>query len=532
MLAGTLTDAAYRGGVIGLLAALTGCTDPHEAPPEGVMVVVQEQQGAWIRNFNPLLATGGARWPTRAGIYEPLQIYSAPQGRWVPWLGRTWSWSEDGRALDLVLRHDVRWSDGEAFAADDVAFTFELLREHPALDDAGVWRFLERVEVVHDHRVRFHFSKLFVPGKDKLAGQNIVPEHVWSHIEDPVSWANPDPVGTGPFTEVLAFTSQSWELGRNPHYWQELGFDAMRFPAMPSNEQINLALVREELDWTGTFVPAIERVFVEQDPEHNHYWFPLYGNTVFLYANTERGPWGSREVRQGLSMAIDRERLSRVAMHGYTVPADRTGLPEGPWRDPELAGPLEQNAAWAARILGEVDGSYELNVVSGWSDWVVAAQILARDLQAAGLDVRVRAYDFGAWFEKLTRGDFDLSLGWSQEGPSPYDFYGGLLGEQAYKPLGESASTNWHRYVSADGDRLLTAFEGAVAEDVQHQLMRSLQQVFVDELPAVPLFPSPSWGECRTERFVGWPSPDDPYARLSPHAHGEALLVMTRVRAR
>ena len=49
-------------------------------------------------------------------------------------------------------------------------------------------------------------------------------------------------------------------------------------------------------------------------------------------------------------------------------------------------------------------------------------------------------------------------------------------------------------------------------------------------LPAIPLFPNPSWGTFSTRRFTGFPTADDPYARLSPFAQPEALLVMTRLR--
>ena len=45
-----------------------------------------------------------------------------------------------------------------------------------------------------------------------LAGQPIVPKHVWSNIDDPVKYTDPNPIGTGPFTEIVKFTNQVWEL--------------------------------------------------------------------------------------------------------------------------------------------------------------------------------------------------------------------------------------------------------------------------------------------------------------------------------
>ena len=67
------------------------------------------------------------------------------------------------------------------------------------------------------------------------------------------------------------FRNQLYELGRNPYYWQPgiPKFDALRFPAFPSNDRANLALVFDEVDWAGNFVPAIDRVFVARATERH-----------------------------------------------------------------------------------------------------------------------------------------------------------------------------------------------------------------------------------------------------------------------
>jgi peptide/nickel transport system substrate-binding protein len=531
----------------------SACHDPP-APRVGVMTVVQEQQSSWIRNFNPLLVAG-ARWPTRYGVHEPLLIYNPTQGAYAPWLATAFEWSEDATALRFTIREGVLWSDGQPMGPADVAHTFTLLRDFPALDASGIWTFVADVQVEGEDVVRFDLSRPFVPGLSAIAGQPIVPQHVWSKVKDPVTFSNPDPVGTGPFTEVRNFGAQVFELGANPHYWQEgkPEFEALRFPALQSNEQVNLALLQGEVDWAGSFIPAVERIFVGRDPEHNQYWFPLYGNTVFLYTNTATPPYDDPRVRRALSRGIDRQLLTRVAMHDYTKPSHPTGLSDSyaDWVDPQATAAgdwVEFDRTQAAAELDALgmkvgpdgkrtlaDGSpwtVEIFVVSGWSDWVRAAQVVARDLQALDIDARVKAYDFGAWFDRLTRGDFAVSLGWSQEGATPYEFYKGLMATATVRPLGEASTTNWHRYGSTAVEGVFGDFERAVDPAEQRRLVALLQRAFVDEAPAIPLFPSPSWGECNTSRFTGFPSAKNPYARLSPNAGAEPLLVMTRVATR
>lgn len=531
------------------------CADPPPGAEPGVMTVLQEQQAAWVRNFNPLLATGGARWPTAAGIYEPLLVYNRTTGAFVPWLATDWAWIEPARALRFTVREGVRWSDGTPFDADDVAYTFELLRRFPALDGAGLWSFVEAVTAPDPRTVEVRFQRPYSPGLALVAHQPVVPRHAWEPVADPVAWSNPDPVGTGPFTEVRRFDAQVWELGRNPHYWQPgaPAVEVLRFPAVGSNDQALLALVQGEVDWAGSFVPAIDRTYVARDPEHFRYWFPAVSDTVFLYPQTTAAPLDDDRVRRALSLAIDRALLVKVAMHDYAVPAHPTALSDGyrPWRredlagegswvrhDPTAAGALLDEAGWPAGPDGRRRDTEGRPLVlpilcpAGWSDWVRAAQVIHHDLDALGVDAPVQGLDFPAWFDRVSRGDFVLSLGWSVSGPTPYPFYRSLMGTGTVRPVGEPSATNWHRHGSPEADRLLAAFEATDDPEAQRALAHALQGVFVDEAPAIPLFPTPSWGEYNGRRFTGFPDADDPYATLSPNAVPDILLVLTRVRPR
>jgi len=539
------------------VAAAPGCARERPPAPEGVLVVSQEQQASWVRNFNPLTTATAARWPTLAGVYEPLFVFNSVRTEYVPWLGTAWEWRKGDRVLRVTTRDGVRWSDGEPFGARDVAFTFDLLRRFRALDRRGVWGFLSEVRVVDPRTVDFVFERIFIPGFDEIAAQQIVPEHAWKGVADPVTYANETPVATGPFTEVRLFRNQVFELGRNPHYWQDGRplFDGLRFPAYPSNDRANLALVFDEVDWAGNFVPAIERVYVSRDPDHHRYWFPLTGSSIFLYANTTLPPLDDTKVRKALSMAIDRELLVDVALYRYSRPSDATALSDGyaAWRDSTIAAEgdwVRFDPAAAARLLDEAglepdadgvrrmpDGTplaWEVLCVSGWSDWVRASQVIARNLGAVGIGATVRTLDFSAWFQRVQEGNFALSLGWSFEGPTPYLFYRWLMSSATVKPLGEVATGNWHRYGSPAADSVLTAFERAADPAAQRRLADDMQRVFVREAPAIPLYPNPSWAEYNTRRFTGFPSAADPYADPSPNKidRGECLLVLTRIAPR
>lgn len=542
-----------------LATALTmlSCAPRKAELPSDVLIVSQEQQASWVRNFNPLTPATAARWPTLAGVYEPLFVYNSVQARQVPWLATGFEWREGGRLLRVTTREGVRWSDGKPFSAADVAFTFDLIHRHKALDKRGVWGFVESVQATGPNTVDFRFQRVFVPGFDEIAAVQIVPEHAWKSIEDPVRFANETPIATGPFTEVKVFRNQVYELGRNPYYWQKdkPAVRALRFPAYPSNDRANLALVFDEVDWAGNFIPAIDRVYVGRSPKNHAYWFPCTAGSIFLYTNTTRAPFSDVRVRKALSMAIDRPLLVDVALHRYSRPADATGLSDayaalrdtvavaaGDWVKHDLvrANALLDEAGYRRGADGfrrHPDGKpwkYEVFVVSGWSDWVRAAQVIVRGLREAGVDASVKTYDFAAWFQRVQEGDFDMSLGWSFEGPAPYHAYRYLMSKTTLKPVGQPSLGNWHRYSSASADSLLEAFERATDPGLQRDLGDRLQRLFVAEAPAIPLYPNPSWAEYTAGRFDGFPSRDNPYADPSPNKfdRGEPLLVLTTLRPR
>ncbi|HEY0714705.1 MAG TPA: ABC transporter substrate-binding protein, partial [Polyangia bacterium] len=93
---------------------------PEPLPPDTMAVMETEQTASFVRNFNPLLETGSARWPTFRAMYEPMAIFNPVTGQWVPWLAESFSYDETRTKLRFLLRKGVRWSDGHPFGARDV----------------------------------------------------------------------------------------------------------------------------------------------------------------------------------------------------------------------------------------------------------------------------------------------------------------------------------------------------------------------------------------------------------------------------
>ncbi len=493
---------------------------------DGMVTVSQDQRQTWIRNFNFLIPGSSFLWPSDNGIYEPLMIASLirTEDQVVPWLAESYEYSADNLTLTLRIRQGVFWSDGQPFSANDVAFTFNLIKGNAGLSGAGAIRnILENstaITAVDAATVQFTFTEVYSPGIYDIIAQNIVPEHIWSTIEDPVMFLNENPVGTGPFTEIPIFESQYWELRRNPNYWQadKIGIEGFRFPIIGDNDTAQRTLVEGQIDWAGNFVPDIETVYVAQDPENYGYWFPSTGATVHLYLNTEAEgvPFADVNVRKAISQALNREDIVSFAMYDYTTPADSTGLSAGypAWKDPAYAAApwvtMDIDAANAAldaaglTMDGDVrtyNGSpmeYELLVVNGWTDWNQSCQLMADSLADVGIKVTVSPLEQTVWQGRVQDGDFTLSIGWSSGGVTPFNFYRGIMSSQTKNPVGTSSPENWHRFASPEADAMLDQFAATNDPAEQKRLASELQRIYSEQAPALPLFPGPQWNGTST----------------------------------
>ena len=531
------------------------CSKEKSTKKRDGLTIYQEAQLSWVRNFNPLSPAGSARWPTSAGIYEPLFIYNSMTAKYVPWLATHYTWAKKNTVLTISIRKGVSWSDGEPFTAEDVAFTFNLKKKHRALDTRDSWGYLEEVISTSDTTVQFKFKRVFVPGFDAIATQSIVAEHQWSKVEDPVKFSNPDPIGTGPYTEIIRFGSQLWELGKNPNYWQS-GRPFVKkliFPTYPSNEQVTLALLSGELDWAGAFIPAVERVFVNKDPEHHRYWFPITGHTTFLHTNTKDPILKDVRVRKAISYAIDRELVVKVGMYNYTEPAHISGVSGqmSKWHSPSIKNIDDwtiYNIEKSNRLLDEAgflkdsnnqrykkDGSpleFDIIIVSGWSDWIRSAQVVSENLKKVGIKAKVKTYDFGAWISRMQKGEFEMAIGWAEKGPTPYPLYKGMMSSEYLQPVGVTADVNWHRFSLASADSLFKEFERTSDKEEIKDIIYNLQSLFIEHAPSIPLFAEVSWAECNTKFFTNFPSAENPYATLSPNYSPENLFVLVNVKSR
>jgi len=201
------------------------------------MTIVTSPKGDFVNNFSPYAPTAsdGVQGP----LYETLLFFNRMDGSVKPWLASSYKFSSDAKSLTFNLRQGVKWTDGTAFSSDDVVFTLNALKQYPAADSGGIWKYIDQVTAPDANTVTVTFTKAYTPVVWYLGGQVwILPKHLWSSVGDPTKYANTTPVGTGPFKlKSNGFSPQLIDYVKNTDYWQpgKPEISEIKYPSFTSN---------------------------------------------------------------------------------------------------------------------------------------------------------------------------------------------------------------------------------------------------------------------------------------------------------
>ena len=333
-------------------ATAVAATAKSNASGHPCVVAAGSGDQAFTRNFNPF-NLGTSRDFTWGGIYENLLISTAfGGGHQYNLLGKSFTWSKNGKALTIVVRPGVKWSDGKPLTADDVLYSLTIGRQDKGADRislvaansniAGVSRLGSDKVVIRFKQVDSTFLGA------KLPNVPIVPKRIWSKVKDVLNYANPNPVGSGPFNRITRFSGQSYQLSKNTSYWAKglPRIDCIERIYTASNDAGLLQIVSGQADWTHNFVPNVESAYQEKDPAHFHNAYLTSALPISLTFNTTQYPYSLVALPQGRQPG-DRPQDGLEARRVRLRAADDRARPREPL--PEVDQPCRQGAGEAAR---------------------------------------------------------------------------------------------------------------------------------------------------------------------------------------
>ncbi len=477
--------------------------------------------------MNPFLARNEGDYLFLGLVYEPLCMPML-DGSIEPWLAKSWDLDEAQKQWTLHLDERATWSDGEPLTAEDVKFTFEAAYENDFALGSTSKAFVESIEAVDAHTVRFQMKGDFAAFLPIAGGTLIMPEHIWSRVEDIALEQNPVPVGSGPFV-VREFQPRAFlHAVRNESYWRkDVDIEEIVIRVFMNLEAEVAAFKAGELDLmpdlsgSESLIPPLEEddnieVLIDRAP-----------HVLYLAANHRIAPWGDREFRQAIDLAVNKRAVLETSLAGYGemplmgyVPPVVTKWANTAltWRGAEMSDGERIETANAllddlnflrgkdsVRIGPEGEPlSFTISTIT-YPSYIRAAELIKESFAEIGIDARVSVSDpeslyGGIVFSGKRPLDWDLLVHGSMMNPDP-DHFAREFAPEPPNPWDNAVAIGWE---NEEIQSLLRASRKEMDAARRLEMVMRVQELFAEELPVITLAHRTHPAAYRTDKFTGW----------------------------
>jgi len=496
-------------------------------------------------SLNPLIVKGVAANGIRdfvieslmaRGLDEPFTLYGL--------IAETVEMPDDRSSITFHLNPKARFSDGAPITADDVLFSFQLLRDKGRPNHRTYFAKVAKAERLSDRDVRFTFDSAGDREIPLILGlMPVLPKH----LVNPDTYENTSleaPIGSGPYRVGKVDPGRSITFERDPNYWGRdlpvnrgrFNFDAIRFDYFRESSVMFEAFKTGQVD-----------LWSEDDPRRwaNGYDFPaakdgrvvkrdfdigLPAGMTALVFNTRRKVFSDARVREALIYLFDFEWINRtlyaglysrtqsyfersiLASPGHPADATERALlapfpgpvePEimaGTHRFPATdgSGRNRQNQTQAFQLLKEAGYTLESGRLIGPDGRQLSFEILAastsqealllsfaRDVERLGIEVKLRVVDSAQYQARLTNYDYDMMQNYWPSSLSPGN-------EQLFRWSAAAAKTpgtyNFAGVENPAADAVIQAMLAARTEEEFVSAVRALDRVLLSGDYVIPLF--------------------------------------------
>ncbi|MDD3315285.1 MAG: ABC transporter substrate-binding protein [Syntrophaceticus sp.] len=394
--------------------------------------------------------------------------------------------ADNNQVWTVFLRQQVKFHDGSPLNAEAVVKSVMRLKDNPELDEYSTFLTLDKVEATDDNTVKFTFNRSQPGFAAMVAGKGCPIFSIKSFDEE---GKVTHPYGTGPFKFEDYKKDEQLVITRNDNYWGgEAKLEKVTFKTVPDPSTRLAALTAGEIDAivdVGGILPeqssSIKKdenlVLLTQPVTTSHY-------VVF---NNKKEPFNDKDLRQAVSLSLDRKELVDKVMSGYGQPAETLYTPlaekwvtKGLWKTDKAKA---KELATKAEESQKVDLIVNAALANRWP-YKSIAEILQSELKELNLDVEIKTVEGAAWGDTLKNGEYDMTL-------SPYtlmtgdpDFYFG----QWIDSQGQMNIARGLGYNNPEADRLVA--EAATGKDAaaRQKVYGELDKLVAEDVPVAPIY--------------------------------------------
>lgn len=434
--------------------------------------------------FNPLLTKSQTVKECMEFVYEPLfELNEKMQA--VPILAENYSVSPDGRTIDITLRNDVKWHDGSAFTASDVAYTVKQIR-------SGVTEYTDVLINTADYLATDEYTfrivlNYAVPSFVSLMTFPIVKQDTKMTVD-----TNFVPVGTGPYKYNSQISSGKLMFTAFDEYYKgKANIDSLYAYTVPNIEKYESMFEASEIDlMTGNTVD-LSTYTPRGSIKNNEY---MTNKMTFVGYNTANELLSGVETRRGLTCLINKEGIVKSTIYSKGIACN---IPINPMSifyydtntkfksDEVLASQHLGNDGWGV----DKDGKYvrtanrekqtlvvEILTNSDSYEKVAIAEKIADDFNRFGVITTVNALPYDEYMVKVNMKDYEIMIGEAE------------IGVNNDLTMLVSSTDNYFSYSNTDLDMLVAQLGMTGDEEQQMELFKQYGDIIVRDMPFTPLF--------------------------------------------
>ncbi len=508
------------GLVVGILLLTDTSTGPIQVfeshPTTGG--IYREGLVGNIQRLNPLLTWFNDVDDDVCRLIFSSLITFDTRGNPVGDLAIDWGISADGTIYNFAINPDAKWHDGQPVTADDVIFTYQLLKTGSGFIPSDVISFWDSVTINKgdDRTVQFILSEAFSPFMDYL-NVGILPRHIYGDMlfEEMVdSKINIQPLGSGPFRLKELVQSNGTITGvtlenNSAYYGKKAFLDEIQFTYYSDSGLAYQAYQQGLIDGIS-YISDDVLASVLKDDTLNLYSArrPIQSMLFFNLDNRNAVFFQSKAVRTAIMMGINRDRIVNHALAGQATIANSPVL-YGNWAYTTEVPVIEYNTEKAIEMLikdgyviaseqdhvrtkeiSSVDGTTERKALSFTMyapDDNLHRQV-AEQIQQNLADINVMVNVEYVPYDVLVNTILpdreyeaalvDLNLS-TYPDPDPYPFWDQtqISSGQNYTQWNNRTTSQYLETARVETDRAERA-----------RLYKNFQILFMEELPAIPIY--------------------------------------------
>ncbi len=440
-------------------------------------------------------------------IFDRL-VNNDPQSRNIPGLATEWR-AVAPTVWEFKLRPNVRFHNGNAFTADDVAFTLQRLPNVPNSPSsfAAYSRPLTRIEIVDPLTIRFHTAQPYPLLPLDMTNVRIIDKETAENATTEDFNSLRAAAGTGPYRAVAHRNGDRIEFERWDGYWGErAAFQRVNYRMVTNDAARTAALLAGDVDLIDQ-VPTSDVAKLRQDQRVRlseqvglrliflglDHLRAAEANSPFVTDNNGqplgRNPLRDVRVRRALSMAIDRRAIVDRVMEGAAVPANQF-LPQGVFGHVGDLPAIAYDPDGARRLLAEAGYPQGFRIqLNGPNDRYIndgrIVQAIGQMWTRIGVRTAVEAQPWTTFVGRAGRQEYSAFLiGWGSNPDGSHPLRNILATVNRDRGWGAS---NRGRYSNPQVDAMLLESLSELDNGKRERLVVDAMRIAMQDVGVIPL---------------------------------------------